>query len=248
MQSGYVFLMSLDEVRSLSRATQEELAGLSPEFADMMGIATAANPPEKPKATRGRAKKGNETTILPETNQPNQMSAVDPTLAAYGAPNPNQLMGSMPPSPQIPSGMPMVTGLPGVSPPAPQGFHVHSPMPLPSPANNGAVGYPTQQPAPGPLYPPQPWNPTAPPAPAPQPAPQAAPPQQPMGQMPSAQEVRTVVIPKIFSSIPDAATKIGNAITKTQQSGHLNGDLTSLTDQSVPALLHFMREEGLISG
>lgn len=238
MQSGYLFIMSLDEVRSLSRATQEELAGLSPEFADMMGIATDANPPEKPKATRGRAKKGNETTVLPETNQPNQSSTVDPAIAAYGAPNPSQLIGAMPPSPQIPSGMPMVTGLPGMAPPMPQG--VVNPMP-------------PQAAPPQPLYPPQPWAPQAPSAPiqvpsaAHQQPPQNAPAQQ-FGQTPSANELRNVVIPKIFSSIPDAATKIGNAITKTQQSGHLQGDLTSLTDQSVPALLHFMREEGLISG
>ena len=232
MQSGYLFLMSLDEVRSLSRATQEELAGLSPEFAEMMGIATAANPPEKPKATRGRSKKGNETTVLPETNQPNQASVVDPAIAAYGAPTPGQLMGAMPPSPQIPSGMPMVTGLPGMAPPAPQG--AVNPMP------------------PQPLYPPQPWVPPAPSAPIPVPQaahqqPQQAPPQQ-VGQMPTAMELRTVVIPKVFSTVPDAATKIGNAVVKAQQSGHLQGDLTSLTDQAVPALLHFMREEGLISG
>lgn len=226
MQAGYVFLMSLDEVRSLSIATQTELAQLSPEFAAMVGIATELNPAEKPKATRARRKSGSEQTVLPEMNQLNQQTAIDPSIAALagGAPT----MPMMPQMPQMPSQMPMVTGIPGMVP----GPSIPSPMPLPS------MQLPTSMP-PQPQYQPQPV--------APQPAP---PVQQPTAQQqgyPSAQIVRTNLMAQIIGSgVPDVHVKISQAVGRAREMKIVSSDISSLTDEGVPGFIACLKEQGLV--
>ncbi len=234
MQTGYCLILSLDELRALSSATQQELAMLDADFANMMGIATPANPPAEPKAKRSRAKKGTEQTVLPETGQINQQTAIDPNLMLPGVPQPN--MGA-PQMPQVPSGMPLVSGIPGMpQQPGP----VYAPMPLPTMQTPQASAAMAQQ-----------FNGMVPPPPQPLPPvqPQPQPQQQAASNMPTAQMIRSNLIPQIVAQIPDSHGKIAAAVTEARNHGVLpTGDISGLTDAGVPTFLQCLRNQGLISG
>lgn len=238
MQTGYCIILTLEELRSLSTATQQELAMLDADFANMMGIATPNNPPSEPKAKRTRAKKGTEQTVLPETGQLNQQSAVDPALVAAGAPQVPSNFGG-PNMPQVPSGMPLSSGIPGM-PQAPS--PVFAPMPLPTmatPMSQNAMAQSFSG-----VVPP-------PPQPAPQPQPQQAAPQQQAAatNQVTAQQVRHVLMPQIVAQIPDSHGKIAAAVTEARTYGLLpTGDISSLTDAGVPGFLQCLRNQGLVNG
>lgn len=235
MQTGYCLILSLDELRALSSATQQELAMLDADFANMMGISTPANPPAEPKAKRSRAKKGQEQTVLPETGQLNQQTAVDPSLLIPGAPQGMPNMGA-PQMPQVPSGMPLVSGIPGMpQQPGP----VFAPMPLPS-MHTPMAAQAAQQFAGVVPPPPQPLPPVQ-----AQPQPQ----QQAASNMPTAQMIRSNLIPQIVAQIADSHGKIAAAVTEARNHGVLpTGDISGLTDAGVPVFLQCLRNQGLISG
>lgn len=167
MQARYCFLLTVDELHNLSAATKKELAELDGEFARLVGVPTAANPPEQPSNPRPTMQQGATTVILPDRNQTNQQNS-----PAYNAAMAGGIPGISLPSPAappagmiqpVPSAMPFNTGIPQ----APQ-----QPQPMVMPPMQQIPGIP--QAAPQQAYPAltPPMLPTT-----PQPAQQQAPPQ-----------------------------------------------------------------------
>jgi hypothetical protein len=116
MQARYCFLLTVDELHNLSAATKKELAELDGEFARLVGVPTAANPPEQPSNPRPTMQQGATTVILPDRNQPNQQNS-----PAYNAALSGGIPGISLPSPAappagmvqpVPSAMPFNTGIP----------------------------------------------------------------------------------------------------------------------------------------
>ena len=116
MQSGYVFIMSMDELRSLKDDTKRDLATKCSEFAKIVGVATpeTATPAPPTVTVNGVA------TVPAARNQPNQQDAVDPALRGMpGVP-------SLPPAPAaamnvvVPGGYQPATGQAPPSPPQQQ--------------------------------------------------------------------------------------------------------------------------------
>ncbi len=165
MQARYCFLLTVDELHNLSAATKKELAELDGEFARLVGVPTAANPPEQPSNPRPTMQQGATTVILPDRNQVNQQNS-----PAYNAAMSGGIPGISLPSPAappagmvqpVPSAMPFNTGIPQ-APQQPQ------PMVMPPMQQIPGMPQPAPQQASGPLTPPM--LPTT-----PQPVPQQAP-------------------------------------------------------------------------
>lgn len=166
MQTRYCILLTIDELKSLAPEVKRALAILDPEFANLVGVPTEANPPATP--AKPAVNINGVNTVPADRNQLNQATTVDPAIAAALG---NQIpMPAAPPAlaPVVPSAMPVFTGVP----PAPQVAQatVHAPMlPIPGraePAPPQPVAMPLQQQVAPPLQ-------VAQPAPTFQPAPQA---------------------------------------------------------------------------
>lgn len=137
MQTGYVLIMSLEEIRGLSQATKTELSKLDVNFANMAGVPTEGTP------TMPQGVQINGVNTLPaQRNQPNQISTVDPAL--QGTP-----MGLPPGMPNMPPGMPAsvpsaapaVTGIPPLPAPPQQSVipPVQQQAPAAPPSNAGPM-------------------------------------------------------------------------------------------------------------
>lgn len=151
MQARYALLLTFDELSKLTQHTKTELANLDPEFAKIVGVPTAENPPAAPEVPRPTVQQGNTTVIMPERGQVNQQNS----------PLYNQMMGGvpgipgmpvMPPqvAPVVPSAVPPVATIPQLS------------VALPPVVNPMPPVMPPQQPAAPPQAPPQPVQETAP--------------------------------------------------------------------------------------
>ena len=211
--SGYVFIFTLDELRKLSQSTKNELAALDGDFADTLGIELpGGNTPEDPASPApkkgGRRKKtADGQVILPETNQPNQVSTQF---------NPATLQTQVVPMAMLPTQTPNIPEMPGLPP--------MSGMPQPQ-----FTPQPPQQFVANPM-PPQPdvpgfQNPlsafTAPPAPPQvQQAPPATAPPMPTG---AASYLMNDVFPHILVNGPQGANSINQILTQGVAQGILAG-------------------------
>lgn len=211
MQTRYCILLTIDELRSLSPEVKRALAILDPEFANMVGVPTEANPPATPQKPAVTVNGVN--TVPADRNQPNQSTTVDPAIAAaLGTQIP---IPQAPPAlaPTVPSAMPVFTGVPP-APPAPP-VTVQAPMPqIPGRAE------PAPQPVPQP--PQQIMSPplqVAQPAPPPQPAPTGITPDM----------VRNRIIPTLMAEF--GGTQVVGIINQAAASGVLpRPTLDTLTD------------------
>lgn len=117
MEFRFTFSMTGEELRALKADTKAELCQLCPEFAAYSGVATDGNPPATPANKRQSRKKSADggQAVLPEMNQPNQATMIDPAIAGTQA---GAVVPSMNYPPQFlnqqPAQMPMDTGIPGM--------------------------------------------------------------------------------------------------------------------------------------
>lgn len=128
MQARYALLLTFDELSQLSNGTKTELANLDPEFAKIVGVPTAANPPAAPENPRPTTQQGTTTVIMPERNQVNQQnSPFYNQMMSGGIPGVPQ-MPNMPPqaAPVVPSAVPVQHMAAPAPPASPQ---VVNPMP-----------------------------------------------------------------------------------------------------------------------
>lgn len=222
MQTRYCILLTIDELKSLAPEVKRALAILDPEFANLVGVPTEANPPATP--AKPAVNINGVNTVPADRNQLNQATTVDPAIAAALG---NQIpMPAAPPAlaPVVPSAMPVFTGVP----PAPQVAQatVLAPMlPIPGraePAPPQQVAMPLQQPVAPPL---QVAPPTAPPVQVAQPAPTF----QPAPQAITPDMIRNRIIPTLLAEF--GGTQVVGIINQAAASGVIpRPTLDTLTD------------------
>lgn len=230
MEFRFTFALTGEEVRSLKADTKADLCNHCPEFAAYCGVATEGNPPEENKNKRSRKKTADGgQTILPEMNQPNQMTAIDPQIA--GLPGASVPQMQVPYAQQFsppPQQMPMVTGFPNqVQMPQQQ---VYTPP-------EQAQQMPWQQaPQQQPLYPPQ--QAQVPQQFMPQPQQTAAPAPQVNAQM-----VMGIMQQVVQDFGPEAVPKLQTIFNTAVQRGVLaKPDLSGVGDQNAPAFVAIVNE------
>lgn len=221
MQTRYCILLTIDELKSLPPEAKRALAILDPEFANLVGVPTEANPPATP--AKPAVNINGINTVPAERNQPNQTTTVDPAIAAaLGTQIP---VPAAPPAlaPVVPSAMPVFTGVP----PAPQVAQatVQAPMP-PIPGRAEPAPQPVSMPLQQPVAPPlQTTQPVAPPAPVAQPAPAY----QPAPSAVTPDMIRNRIIPTLMAEF--GGTQVVGIIQQAAASGVIpRPTLDTLTD------------------
>lgn len=212
MLARYCFLVTYDELQNLSASTKKELAELDGEFAKLVGVPTAANPPAQPSNPRPVAQQNGTNVLLPDRNQVNQQNSPDYNAAVGGAipglyvPNAGAPPAVM--TQPVPSAMPIFTGIP----PAPAQPQPMAPAPM-----QEIPGMPRSQPLTPPMLP---TTPRPEPQYAPQPQYTPAPPVQQAPQGFDLNQFKAQFVPQIVNRLGPAG--IPAFLNKAVQQGVLS--------------------------